>query len=137
MILADVMQELADVADGIPGLTCYGWPTEEATPPAAWPIYPARMPVNAAFQRGTDRWQGGLWVAVGRVWDKATRDQLSRYTAGDGPESVIAAYFAHDWQTCAYARPVEWTFDAIQLAGVEMMAALLELDIAGPGATEG
>lgn len=137
MNLTDVMQELADVADMVEGLNCYGWPAEEATPPAAWPTYPARMPVNAAFRRGTDRWQGGLWVAVGRVWDKATRDQLSRYTAGSGPESIIEAYTNHDWRSCSYARPVEWTFDAIELAGVPMMAALLELDIAGPGATGG
>lgn len=133
MILADVMDELAAVADTIGGLHCYGWPTEQATPPAAWPTYPVVMSALAAFQGGTYRWQAGLWVAVGRVWDKATRDQLSRYTAEEGPDSVVEAYMNHDWQSCAYARPVEWTFDALTIAGVEMMAALLTLDIAGPG----
>ena len=137
MRLADVMDEVAVVAGTIPGLTTYAWPTDEASPPAAWPTYPVEMTVNVAFQRGTDRWQGGLWVATGRVWDRETRDALSRYTAGDGPESIVAAFFAHDWQACGYARPVRWTFDAITIAGVEMMAALLDLDIAGPGLQEG
>lgn len=137
MRLADVMDELAAVAETIPGLTAYGWPTDEASPPAAWPTYPVEMDPLAAFQQGTVRWQAGLWVAVGKVWDRETRDSLSRFTADDGAESIVAAFLAHDWQACAYAQPVRWTFDAITIAGVEMMAALLDLDIAGPGLQEG
>lgn len=137
MRLADVMQEIADVAGQVPGLHVYGWPVDEATPPAAWPTYPVEMDPLAAFQQGTVRWQGGLWVAVGKVWDRATRDQLSAYTADDGAESIVARFLPHDWQACSYVTPVRWTFDALTISGVEMMAALLSLDIAGPGLQEG
>lgn len=137
MRLADVMQEIADVAGKVPGLHTYGWPTDEATPPAAWPTYPTKMDPLAAFRQGTVRWECGLWVAVGRVWDRATRDQLSDFTADDGPQSIVAQILAHDWQACSYATPGEWVIDAINLAGVDLMAALLPLDIAGPGLQEG
>lgn len=137
MILADVMDEIGDVAETIPGLHVYRWPVDEATPPAAWPTYPVELGVLGSFQRGTMRWQGGLIVAVGRIWDRATRDQLSKYVSDDGPESITAAFYAHDWQACAYAQPVRWRPDAINLAGVDLMAAVLDLDIAGPGLREG
>lgn len=137
MKLSAVMDELAAVAGQAPGLHTYGWPVDEATPPAAWPTYPQEMDPLAAFRQGTVRWRAGLWVAVGKVWDRATRDQLSAYTADDGPESIVALFLAHDWQACSYAAPVRWTFDAVTIGAVEMMAALLELDIAGPGLQEG
>lgn len=137
MNLAKVMDELAAVAGKVEGLHCYAWPTDEATPPAAWPVYPVEIGMETAMARGTDRWRGGLWVVTGRVWDRSTRDILSGYTAGDGPESIAAKFFEHDWQSCAYARPVRWTFDALQISGIDLMGALLELDIAGPGATGG
>lgn len=137
MNLAAVMDEIGDVAETIPGLHVYRWPVDEATPPAAWPTYPAEMPFDAAFQRGTDRWSGGLLVVVGRVWGRAARDQLSKYVSGDGRDSIVAAFLAHDWRACAYARPTRAVPDAIQVGGVDMLAALFELDIAGPGTTEG
>lgn len=136
MNLADVMDEIGDVADTIAGLRVYRWPADEITPPAAMVTYPESVDFTVAFQRGTDRWQGGLLVAAGRVWDRAARDQMSRYVSGDGAESIMAAFYAHDWQSCAYVRPVRATFDAIQVAGVEYIAALFELDIAGPGTQE-
>lgn len=137
MNLADVMDEIGDVAATIDSLHVYRWPADQVTPPAAWPTYPVAIEFDAAFQRGTDRWQAGLIVAAGKVYDRATRNQLARYTDGDGPESIKAAFWSHDWQACAYARPVRVTFDAITVAGVDLMAALFELDIAGPGLREG
>ena len=135
MRLADVMDEVAAVAATVPSLAgrTYAWPAEEVSPPAAMVTYPAELDPLVAFQRGTDRWTAGLVVVVGRVWDRSTRDQMAGYVSGDGAESVIAALFAHDWQECAYCVPVRVTFDAIQIAGVEYMAALFELDIAGNG----
>lgn len=133
-----VMDEIAAVAATVPSLRgrTYAWPAEEVSPPAAMVTYPSEIDPLVAFQRGTDRWSGGLVVVVGRVWDRATRNQIAGYVSGDGPESIIAALFAHDWQQCAYCVPQRITFDAIQVAGVEYMAALFELDIAGDGTEE-
>lgn len=136
MILSRVMDEIGDVADTIDGLHVYRYPADEITPPAAMVTYPEAIEFDAAFQRGTDQWTGGLLVAGGRVWDRAARDQMSRYVSGDGAESIKAAFYAHDWQSCAYVRPVRATFDAIQVAGVEYIAALFELQIAGNGTEE-
>lgn len=135
MRLAAVMDEVAAVAATVPSLQgrTYGWPAEEVSPPAAMVTYPVEIDPLVAFQRGTDRWSGGLLVVVGRVWDRATRQQIDGYVSGDGAESIIAAFYNHDWQECAYCVPQRVTFDAIQLAGVEYMAALFELDIAGNG----
>ncbi len=137
MRLDQVMDEIAAVADQIPGLTTYAWPADEISPPAAMVTYPEEISLDTAFQRGTDRWNGGLIVLVDRVWDRSTRDQISRYTAGDGPESIKAAFYAHDWQACAYVNPRRVTFDVIAVAGVDYLAALFDLDIAGNGTQEG
>lgn len=139
MRLAAVMDEISAVAAKVPSLAgrTYAWPSEEVSPPAAMVTYPAEIDPLVAFQRGTDRWNGGLLVVVGRVWDRATRDRIAGYVSGDGPESIVAAFYGHDWRECAYCVPGRITFDAIQLAGIEYMAALFELDIAGPGTTEG
>lgn len=138
MRLVDVMDEVAAVAATVPSLQgrTYGWPAESVTPPAAMVTYPAEIDPLVAFQRGTDRWSAGLVVVVGRVWDRSTRDQIAGYVSGDGAESIIAAFYAHDWQACAYCVPQRITFDAIQLGGIEYMAALFELDIAGNGTEE-
>jgi hypothetical protein len=137
MKLDAVMDEIGDVAATIPDLNVYRWPADEITSPAAMVTYPDSMTFDAAFQRGTDRWRCGLIVAVAKAFDKSTRDQMVRYVAGDGPESIKAAFYAHDWQACAYARPDRVTFDVLTIAGVEYLAALFDLDVAGNGTQEG
>ena len=133
MNLADVMDEIGDAVDRIPGLNVYRWPADEITPPAAVVAYPS-IDLDAAFQRGLDRWTGALLVLVDRVFDKATRDQMSELMSGDGPRSIVEAFWQWDWQACDYARPVSTTDpDVITVAGVDYLGYAIQLDIAGPG----
>lgn len=133
MILSDVMDEIGDAVDGIAELNVYRWPSDEITPPAAVVAYPS-MDLDAAFQRGLDLWTGRLLVLVDRVYDKSTRDQMSELMSGDGPRSVIEAFWQRDWQSCDYARPANVTDpDVINFAGVDYLGYVITLDIAGPG----
>lgn len=129
------MDEIAAAVAVIPGLNVHGFPADEITAPAAMVTYPQRIVLHEAFQRGTTRWQAGLWVAVDRVYDRSTRDTLSSYVADTGPDSVYAAIAAHDFKSCAYCIPVDVTFDVLTIAGTDYMAAFFTLNIAGPGTT--
>jgi hypothetical protein len=130
MILSRVMDEIGDVADKVEGLHVYRWPSDEVTPPAALVGYPD-ITLDAAFQRGTDRWTGGLILAVDRLQDRSTRDKLSRLI-----EQIVPEFVAHDWQSCAYARLVNGQPDAFMIGAVEFAVYLFEIDIAGPGTEE-
>lgn len=132
-----MMDEIGDVAETIPGLHVYRWPADEISPPAAIVAYPS-MDLDAAFQRGLDRWTGALILLVDRVWDRSTRDQISPLVSGDGGGSIVEAFYAHDWQSCAYARPTGTSEpDTISIAGVDYLGYVFELDIAGNGRQEG
>lgn len=136
MILRDVMDEIGKALEPIPGLHVYPWPADEISPPAAMVTYPS-INIDAAFQRGLDRWTGGVLVLVERVFDRASRDQMSPFVSGDGGGSIIAALKAHDWQKCSYARPVGTADpEPLPVGGVIYLAYFFELDIAGPGTEE-
>lgn len=134
MNLTDVMAEIGDALETIPGLRVHRYPVDSVTPPAAIVQFPT-MQYDAAFQRGLDRWEGGVAVLISSVWDRSAAMAIARYTDGNSDESVHAALRAHDWQTCSYARATRATFppDGFEVSGIVYVAAQIDLDIAGPG----
>lgn len=133
MNLVDVMEEIGEALSAIDGLRIHAHPVDRVEPPAAIVQFP-NMNFDQAFQRGLDRWEGGIIVAVSRVWDRTARDNIARYVDGSGSESVHAALRAHDWQTCAYARATRLSWPAgYTVGGVDFVAARFDLDIAGTG----
>lgn len=133
MKMVDVMDEIGDALGSIAGLRVHSHPVDRLEPPAAVVQFPV-MNFDQAFQRGLDRWEGGIIVAVSRVWDRTARDNIARYVDGSGAGSIHAALRAYDWQYCSYARATRLTWPAgYQVAGVDFVAARFDLDIAGPG----
>jgi len=131
--LVDVMEEIGEALRAIDGLRVHTHPVDRLEPPAAVVQFPV-INYDQSFGRGTDIWEGGIVIAVSRVWDRAARDNIAPYVDGSGSESVHAALRAHDWQTCAFARATRLTWPAgYQVAGVDFVAARFDLDIAGPG----
>lgn len=91
MILADVMQEIADRLDTIDGLRVYGYPADQIQPPAAAVTYPESVDFDSTFQRGMDRIPDlPVIVLVAKPWDRSTRDQIAAYIDGSGASSVKA-----------------------------------------------
>ncbi len=131
--LGSVMQAVADRLDTITGLRGFGFPPDSVTPPAAIVSYPDEYHFDDTYRRGMDRLTLPVVVVVGRVSDRASRDQLGVYCDGVGASSVkqvleSGTYTAFDSLVVRNA-----TFDVVSIAGVDYMAALFDLDVVGRG----
>lgn len=135
MNLADVMDQIAARADTIDGLRVDGRPVPKVSPPAAYVAYPTDYTFDATYGRGSDEMTLSLLVVVGRPNDRSTRDALAAYCDGDGPRSIKQVLESGTYTACDAVAVRTVDFDAISIAGVDYMAALFTLDIAGPGST--
>lgn len=139
MKIDDVMDEIGDALDTIPGtLRVYRFPVDSIEPPAAIVQLPT-IEYDRAFARGLDQVDGGIIVAVSRAWDRAARDAITKFIGGeDSPESIHAALHrrttANEWTSCAYARVVRsYPLRGFTLAEAPFAAYQFDLDIAGNG----
>lgn len=133
MNLADVMDEIGDQLDTIPGLRVFRWPPSTVTPPAAVVTYPDSYTYDSTMRRGADRVVLPVVVMVGRVSDRSSRDRLAEYADGAGARSIKAVIESHGYVSCDSVRVQEAEFDLISMAGVEYVSATFNVDIAGPG----
>lgn len=133
MILGDVMDEIRDVLATIPGLRAYAFPPDKLAPPAAVVVMPDEIEYDATYGRGSDRISLGVLVVVGKASSRAARDNLVGYADGAGTKSFKAACNGHAWTSCDSVRVTSCSFDVVSVAGVDMSAALFELDIIGKG----
>lgn len=135
MILGDVMQEVADRLDTIAGLRVFAYPTDQPPPiPAAIVSYPDSYTYDATYGRGMDRMELPVWLVVGKVSDRAARDQITKYLDGSGADSVKAVLESGTWTEFDTVRVMSVEFDVIRIGGIDYLAAGLTLDIAGQGA---
>lgn len=134
MNLGNVMQELADQIDTIAGLRAYAYPPDTINAPAAVVTYPDSYTYDATYGRGSDRLELPVVVLVGKVSDRASRDNLSRFVNGSGADSIKTVVEAGTYTAFDTVRVTGAVFDVIAIAAVEYLAATLTLDIAGQGA---
>lgn len=134
MNVADVMNQLGDQIDTIDGLRCYRFPPDSVAVPAAVVTYPESYTYDETFGRGMDRITIPVIVMVGKVSDRKSRDQLAVYVDGSGPKSIKAVVEAGTYSAFDSARVTGVEFDIVQMAGVEYVAATVQIDIAGKGA---
>lgn len=137
MDLAAVMDELAVKLRAAPSLTgrTYAYPPATLVPPAAIVTYPTDGTFDATYGRGVDTMTGVVVIVVGRPADRTTRDRISGYIDGAGPESVKALLDGDgdDYTSCDGVRVADWETDVHTIGGIDYMAALFRLEIAGPG----
>lgn len=136
MNLADVMDEIAERLRQAPSLAgrTYAYPPATITPPAAIVTYPTDGKYDATYGRGMDTMAGVVVVVVGRPTERQSRDQLTKYIDGSGPESVKALLDADGYESCDVVRVAEWQTDIHTIGGIDYLAAIFSLDIAGQGA---
>lgn len=89
--LTDVMDEIGVRLATITGLRVFDFPPKSAQPPFAFVDMPESITYDFTFQRGTDMTEFKVYVAVADVVDRAVRDSLALYAAGDGAKSIKAA----------------------------------------------
>ena len=67
----------------------YGWPVKEVSPPCAIVGYPAEIVYDATFRDGSQELTFPVYLLIGPVSDRATRDAVS--VALEGTAKVKAA----------------------------------------------
>lgn len=134
MNLADVMDELAGQLGTIDGLRAYAFLIDSATPPFAVTAWPDRYDYDAAYQRGADTVTLPVIVAVGKVSDRASRDEMAGYASGAGPRSVKAVLEAGTYAALDSLRVASAEFSTVTVGGVEFLSATFNVDITGQGA---
>ena len=134
MILADVMYQLANALEGIPGLQVDPHPVGKVVVPQAIVSYPTDIVFDETYSRGMDRMELNVILVVGKTIDIATRTAISAYCDGSGDQSIKAALEDGTYTAFDAVRVVRVDFDSVTYAGVEYLAALFTLDIAGQGA---
>lgn len=136
MNISSVMAELASKLTALTastGLRVFAFPPDAVHPPAAIVGYPQDITFDASLARGVDRMTVPLYLLVDRNWDATTTEQLSGYLAGAGAASLKALVQTKPHTAFSTARVRSATLDVITVAGVEMWAATLLVDITGPG----
>lgn len=136
MNVAEVMDEIADrlrQASSLAGRV-YAWPVPKITAPAAIVPYPASGAFDESYGRGTDKVTGAIVVAVGRPLDRTTRDRLTQYLDGSGPESVKALVDGDgSYASCDSVTVTGWETDVYAFGDIDYLTAVFSIDIYGPG----
>jgi hypothetical protein len=73
-------------------------------------------------------------AVVGKVVDRATRDNVGRWVAGSGPTSIKSVVESGTYTAFDSVRVARIEFDGISIGAVAYLAATFTLDIAGQGA---
>jgi hypothetical protein len=136
MDLNAVMDEIATELDTMTGLRVHGHPPASITPPAGVVSYPERVAYDQTYGRGMDRIERlPVILLAGKATDRAARDKVAGWAAGSGAGSVKAVLEANEWTSCHTVVVTECTFDVVTIAGVDYLAAMFDLDIAGAGSS--
>ncbi|HZO69208.1 MAG TPA: hypothetical protein VFB74_29815 [Kribbellaceae bacterium] len=133
MDLAAVMDAVSARLDTITGLRCFAYPPPTLSPPAAVVSYPEALVFDATYGRGMDRMSLPVVVVVGKPSDRTARNALAAYCAGSGASSVKAVLESGTYSAFHTVRVEDIEFDVVTISGVDYMAALFTLDIAGSG----
>jgi len=133
MNLAAVMDAVAARLQTVSGLRVFAYPPGSLTPPGAVVSYPETYVFDETYGRGMDRLKLPVVVVVGKVSDRAARDQLGAFCDGSGASSVKAVLESGTYTAFHTVRVESIEFDVVTIAAVDYMAALFDLDIAGSG----
>lgn len=135
MNLSAVCAEVAEVLDTIDGLRCFAYQPQTITPPAAIVLNPAPGDIvyDATYGRGMDRMTLPLLIVGGRSDNRSVQQSIREYCDGSGPRSVKAVLERATFTSLHTIRVSTGGVDGVVVGGVEYLAALLDLDIAGQG----
>lgn len=86
-----VMDAIGARLVGVTGLRVYDYAADAASPPAAIVALPDVVEYDETGLRALDRVVIPVTVLVGRVSDRAARDQLAKFVSGTGTSSIKTA----------------------------------------------
>ena len=128
------MDEVAAVLQQITGLRVLGYPAETIVAPGGYVSYPRSIDFDETYGRGSDRFTDlPIVLVASKVTTRTARNTVSKWTAGDGPDSVKTAMEAWSWTTCDEVVVTSAEFDLESIAGVSYLAAMFKATVSGPG----
>lgn len=136
-LLQSIMETIAARLKTVEGLRVHEQPPKTIVPPAGIVSYPESIDYDQTYRQGMTRVSGlKVWLVVGNVTERSTRDRLAAYVAESGEQSVKAALEAEEdglpWDVLQVGS-VE--FDVITIGSVDYMAAGFSIDLACQGGT--
>lgn len=135
MNVAAVMDELATELDTITGLRVFAYPPDKVDPPAAIIGYPEMVDFDVSMGRGTDHIRFPIFLMVGRLLDRTSRDKLAPFLAGSGASSVKGVLKAAEpFVAMSSVRVASATIEVVTMAGMDYLTAIFSVDVFGPGA---
>lgn len=131
--LVRIMDGIAAVArDSMLGFgdRVYDWPTLTVNPPCLVVGYPTSLTFDATYGRGADRATFPVWVVLGRVDARSTRDVLGDYLGPvDNVTSVKSVLDGDLDGSCQSARVTAATVEAVNISGVDYQSIRFDLDV--------
>lgn len=117
---------------GVTGLRVYDYAADAASPPAAIVALPEMVEYDVVGGRAADRVVIPVTVLVGRVSDRAARDQLALYVSGTGASSVKTAIESGDPPLGGAAHTVRVTdarIDVVTIQAVDYLGASFNVEV--------
>jgi hypothetical protein len=127
-----VMDAIGARLVGVTGLRVYDYAADAASPPAAIVALPDMVAYDEVAGRGADRVVIPVTVLVGRVSDRAARDQLAQYVSGTGALSVKAAIEGGTGDLGGVAHTVRVTearIEIVTIQAVEYLGASFDVEV--------
>jgi hypothetical protein len=127
------MDELGEALSGISGLRVFPYTADRVVPPAAIVGWPDEIRFDGTMLRGMDSMTFPVWVVVGTADARSARDTLAAYLDGAGASSVKAAIDGGTYTACHSARVSSARIEPISIAGINYLAAVLDVEVTGRG----
>lgn len=124
-----VMDGLGARLATIAGLRVYDYPADSVQVPAAVVSYPETVEYDETFARGCDQLVIPITVVVGKVSDRASRDQLGAYIAGSGARSIKLAVDGTLSGAVHAARVFHSDVSAVVIGAVEYIGATFRVEV--------
>jgi len=117
---------------GVTGLRVYDYAADAASPPAAIVALPDVVEYDIAGARAADRVVIPVTVLVGKVSDRAARDQLAQYVSGTGASSVKTAIEGGTGDLGGAAHTVRVTdarIDVVTIGAIDYLGASFNVEV--------
>ncbi len=133
MVVTDVMDELGAALEAIPNLRVFPFPADTASPPAALVGYPDTIQFDVAMGRGVDRVTFPVFVLVGRLSDRSSREALGPFLDGAGAHSVKQALKDGTYVAASTVRAASARVEVVTMNSIDYLAAIFSVDVTGSG----
>lgn len=127
-----VMDAIGSRLVGVTGLRVYDYAADAASPPAAIVALPEMVSYDEVAGRGADRAVIPVTVLVGKVSDRAARDQLAQYVSGTGSQSIKAAVEGGTGDLGGVAHTVRVTearIEIVTIQAIEYLGASFDVEV--------